>query len=592
MRTLGVAFFLPKFCFIYSCEEPESTASSTTSLSETEKQLTVDISAKSKIPANEERAPFKKALVFNEEPAIEESTLIKKPLKRHIPHGEMLVQEQPLTLLEEDEYCNLFGLSPMTFGRKCSPEEPVFVEGTISSKKRILYQETQNKEKLVLVKSKTYDNHFSVELVDKDEPDPEPLIEEATVVSRPLSLKNKCSIQGEERNTQGNRSFRKSLGLQKVTTTTYSEEPVTIKDYYECFPDLLSPYSSENEGNFKSQKSLDLQEKIDTQNDPPQKPLDSQNSLSSEETFLRKFVSKDERSSEEESSQESIAQEQEFLLKRDLYENSSGNDDDIPLTNCPVAFREQSIMEKEDFKECLKTQEKISTEKMTLVKKPLMLQGDNIEKILFKEHTTDIEADFEKEATLKDPLDSLEKSRSEIVPVLRELLQLLQKPCMEKLIDPKEPLTLQENPKSKTEDLLKELLTLLEKPHTEQPLAFQQKTITEREVSLSALKENLSIEKEANPVTCEEEESFSKTLFSPQVLSKSNLSSCILESRSSNYKDDNMCHISKLNPGMKVAQYKPGSKSSPSSLCGMPEKVFISLFSPLNWMSYCLRDSC
>lgn len=591
MRTLGVAFFLPKFCFIYSCEEPESTASSTTSLSETEKQLTVDISAKSKIPANEERAPFKKALVFNEEPAIEESTLIKKPLKRHIPHGEMLVQEQPLTLLEEDEYCNLFGLSPMTFGRKCSPEEPVFVEGTISSKKRILYQETQNK-KLVLVKSKTYDNHFSVELVDKDEPDPEPLIEEATVVSRPLSLKNKCSIQGEERNTQGNRSFRKSLGLQKVTTTTYSEEPVTIKDYYECFPDLLSPYSSENEGNFKSQKSLDLQEKIDTQNDPPQKPLDSQNSLSSEETFLRKFVSKDERSSEEESSQESIAQEQEFLLKRDLYENSSGNDDDIPLTNCPVAFREQSIMEKEDFKECLKTQEKISTEKMTLVKKPLMLQGDNIEKILFKEHTTDIEADFEKEATLKDPLDSLEKSRSEIVPVLRELLQLLQKPCMEKLIDPKEPLTLQENPKSKTEDLLKELLTLLEKPHTEQPLAFQQKTITEREVSLSALKENLSIEKEANPVTCEEEESFSKTLFSPQVLSKSNLSSCILESRSSNYKDDNMCHISKLNPGMKVAQYKPGSKSSPSSLCGMPEKVFISLFSPLNWMSYCLRDSC
>lgn len=591
MRTLGVAFFLPKFCFIYSCEEPESTASSTTSLSETEKQLTVDISAKSKIPANEERAPFKKALVFNEEPAIEESTLIKKPLKRHIPHGEMLVQEQPLTLLEEDEYCNLFGLSPMTFGRKCSPEEPVFVEGTISSKKRILYQETQNK-KLVLVKSKTYDNHFSVELVDKDEPDPEPLIEEATVVSRPLSLKNKCSIQGEERNTQGNRSFRKSLGLQKVTTTTYSEEPVTIKDYYECFPDLLSPYSSENEGNFKSQKSLDLQEKIDTQNDPPQKPLDSQNSLSSEETFLRKFVSKDERSSEEESSQESIAQEQEFLLKRDLYENSSGNDDDIPLTNCPVAFREQSIMEKEDFKECLKTQEKISTEKMTLVKKPLMLQGDNIEKILFKEHTTDIEADFEKEATLKDPLDSLEKSRSEIVPVLKELLQLLQKTCMEKLIDPKEPLTLQENPKSKTEDLLKELLTLLEKPHTEQPLAFQQKTITEREVSLSALKENLSIEKEANPVTCEEEESFSKTLFSPQVLSKSNLSSCILESRSSNYKDDNMCHISKLNPGMKVAQYKPGSKSSPSSLCGMPEKVFISLFSPLNWMSYCLRDSC
>ncbi|XP_003505848.1 G2/mitotic-specific cyclin-B3 [Cricetulus griseus] len=289
----------------------------------------------------------------------------------------------------------------------------------------------------------------------------------------------------------------------------YSKESVTLNDDNMFFsPELFSPYSYTYEDTFKSQKSLDLQEKTDRKKDSHRKLFDSQDSVSEEEAFLRKLFCKDRYPSSAESSQErTVALEQEFVLKKILEENSSGEVDgsfsyhSLHFQSYPSPMVEAAV-------EPLHFQEELSMEKMAVPMKPLITQDNSTEEAVLNKYTSDTinqcwplqeTASIKDEAVVKEPLPPQEQTRADLVTVLKELLVIVKKPDVEKVA-----LTLQEKPPSNVEVLLNEVLELMEKPRIggesilEEPLALQENPSKKTEATLKeplALKENLSIEK-------------------------------------------------------------------------------------------------
>ncbi|XP_008821811.1 G2/mitotic-specific cyclin-B3-like, partial [Nannospalax galili] len=571
----------------------------------------------------EEESHFQEASSFKNQCIMEETDPTQKPLpldtQQHPIQGTVSHLKNPLVL------------STATSGEKSLIKEPFsFKEENMS---------LQKSKYITQINPTCPEQSEWLDIIDGDMnlffTDPGSLREEPTteLLQEPSSLKETYSILKKV-------SPSKLLAAQEKTTSqkeAFSKEPVTSKeeptDYYEFSPELFSPYSSEND--FKLPQSLDLQEKTDTKNESPPKLLASQDSISEEEALFRKYFCRGRRSSDEESSPErTVAQEQEFLLMRELglHDNSS-NDGDKRLINHPVTFQEHSNIKKKNFKEPLKRQEKLSAGKMALLKKPLILQENPIGKTFLNEHTIDTEdhsqkcftlqetPSIEKEATVKEILALLEKSRTEVVPVLKKLLVLLENPSMEN-----KPLTSQENPKTKEESILQEVLALMGKSLTEKSTPrepLQQEPITKAEVTMNALKENPSTDKEARPQkvlsinhksgiekdifrktdfkkksnteahfketlslnekltavkklsfqsplaleeNSQEEDSFLERLFYSQVTRKSNVSSNTLESRPGNSKTVNMSHVSKFNPDMKFSSHKSGSKNSHSSV--------------------------
>lgn len=127
-EDLGVAFFLPTLCFLYS-----SKVGLVTSLSNVEKQFILDIPTKSKTLTTKEPSVFQKTLVLNKEPATEETRLLKKTLQSRACHQKTFLVEKPLNLVEETEDYNEFDAEPMiTSKREKKPEEADVTEKVVS----------------------------------------------------------------------------------------------------------------------------------------------------------------------------------------------------------------------------------------------------------------------------------------------------------------------------------------------------------------------------------------------------------------------------------------------------------------------------
>ncbi|KAL6092029.1 hypothetical protein STEG23_026832 [Scotinomys teguina] len=313
---------------------------------------------------------------------------------------------------------------------------------------------------------------------------------------KPGSLRNETITSFQEDPSTLN---EKHSILQKLPTPvplaseeeTTNQESVTLNDD-KLFSSLeFFPYSSDYEDPFK------LQEKTDRENDSPKKLLDSQDSVSEEEAFLRKLFCKDRYSSSQESSQErTVALEQKFILKKVLEENSSGDVDESPSDHSPHVEKYFST-EEEVSQESLNSQEKLRVEIAALLES-LNTPDNSMEEAFLK--STDTEAhdnkcltlqettSIKEEATLKGPLASQEKPGSELVTV----------PNVENVV-----LTSQEKAPSNAEVFLNDVFELVEKPETrtestvEKLLAFQENPSAKTEASLKeplALKENPSIE--------------------------------------------------------------------------------------------------
>ncbi|XP_036030425.1 G2/mitotic-specific cyclin-B3 [Onychomys torridus] len=332
---------------------------------------------------------------------------------------------------------------------------------------------------------------------------------------KPGSLRNETITSFQENTASLNEKYSipqklpTPMPLASEEKTT-SQESGTLNDNKILFcPELVFPGSSADEDPFKFQQSLNLQEKTDRENDSHKKLLNSQDSVSEEESFLRKLFCKDGYPCTEESSQERpIALEQEFVFKKVLEETSSGDVDES--SHHSPHFQKFFSTKEEASEEPLNVQEELSIEKMAVLLEPLTTQ-DNSMKEAFLKKCTDTEAHYKKfltsqettsikeEATLKGPLDSQEKTGAELVTVLKELLVIVKKPNVENVV-----LTSQEKAPSDAEVFLNEVLELVEKPKIEtestleKPLALQENPSTQTQVSLKeslALTENPSIEK-------------------------------------------------------------------------------------------------
>uniref|UniRef100_A0A8C8U7Y1 Cyclin B3 n=1 Tax=Peromyscus maniculatus bairdii TaxID=230844 RepID=A0A8C8U7Y1_PERMB len=322
---------------------------------------------------------------------------------------------------------------------------------------------------------------------------------------KPGSLRNETITRFQENPASLNEKYSipqklpTPMPLASEEKTT-SQESGILKDNKLLFcPDLFFPGSSADEDPFKFQKSLNLQENTDRENDSHKKLLNSQDSVSEEESFY-----KDRYPSSEESSQErSIALEQEFVFKKVLEENSSGDVDES--IHHSLHLQKYFSTKEEASEEPLNIQEELSIEKMAALLEPLNTQ-DNSMKEAFLKQSTDTEAHHKKcltlqettsikeeEATLKGPLASQEKPGAELVTVLKELLVIVKKPNVENVV-----LTSQEKAPSNAEVFLNEVLELVEKPKIGTESTLQENPSTKTEASLMeplASKENPSIEK-------------------------------------------------------------------------------------------------
>nr|Q810T2.2 RecName: Full=G2/mitotic-specific cyclin-B3 [Mus musculus]CAD88194.1 cyclin B3 [Mus musculus] len=321
---------------------------------------------------------------------------------------------------------------------------------------------------------------------------------------------------------------------QKTTSQerAHRKESVASNDDKNFFSqDLFSPFSSADEDTLKFHKSLDFQEQVDRKNDSHKKMFDSQDSVSEEESFLRKLFCKDRCSSTEELSQErTVALEQEFLLIKILNENTS-SDVDEPLSHqsphiqnhsdttkealeasealeAPEALETlEALVASEDLEEPLNILEELSTENMVALMKMLVTEDESTKDSFSGNYTAAREAHAEKSlsleetsineaATLKESLSSQEKHRAELVTVLKELLVLMKNPSLKRVA-----LAFQENPSNNVETLLREVLALVENSTADES-TLQEKPSTKTDVTpkeLLALEENSS-NKKANPM--------------------------------------------------------------------------------------------
>ncbi|XP_005085206.1 G2/mitotic-specific cyclin-B3 [Mesocricetus auratus] len=158
-----------------------------TSVSNIEKQFIQDIPTKSKALTTEKPSVFQKTSVLNEKPATEETSLMKKTLKKRAYHRDKFLKEQPVTLLEETEVYDGLDTELMTSEMMDEPKEADTIKEMIDSKKPATRKAT--------------------------------LTSKATFTSSPLSLKNKPAIQEEKSTIRGKSSFRKKSSELKVVTT-------------------------------------------------------------------------------------------------------------------------------------------------------------------------------------------------------------------------------------------------------------------------------------------------------------------------------------------------------------------------------------
>lgn len=134
MRTRSY-IFLTTLSFIYS-----SKSGLVTSLSNMERQFILEIPTKPKTLTTKEPSVFQKTLVFNEESATEETSLMKKTLQSCACHQETFLVGEPLSSLEKTEDNNEFDIEPMTSEREDKPKEAGITEKVVSLGNHIFLQ--------------------------------------------------------------------------------------------------------------------------------------------------------------------------------------------------------------------------------------------------------------------------------------------------------------------------------------------------------------------------------------------------------------------------------------------------------------------
>ncbi|XP_036161720.1 G2/mitotic-specific cyclin-B3 [Myotis myotis] len=304
--------------------ELSSSAVSTMVLNFVEKPLTVNISTISKAPTTEEASLLKKPLVLKEKPTTRNTTHIKRSLslKKDINWNKTSEFVEPLSLLGETESDFEFVSEPVTFGNKHETGEATFAKRTLSSTKLYISQEKQ----FCCVKELTsLDNNIEKDsFVEPMNFRKKPKTEESTTTERLLTL-NKCT-------TQEKVSYkRKPLILQKATSREklLNEEP---------FPFETKSTTKQ----FLFQEPFLLQEKHTTEGDMSvlKKPLALQKNPTEEDSLLKE----------------------------------------------PLAFKKKRTMEKATPNEVLVFAKRRTTEdKLSCLKKPLVLQAISEEKSLIKE---------------------------------------------------------------------------------------------------------------------------------------------------------------------------------------------------------------
>lgn len=228
-----------------------------------EKPLLLDISTNFQTPAPEEVSFAKKPILLKEPPSTEETTLLKKPLKKYTNPREASLLERSLSLLEETDCDDEFVKEPVTFGKKHKPKEAAITKKTLSLKKMHTYQGKQLclEEPVTLQDSDVEEGSFSMELMNLRE---KPKIQESSSTKKPLPLSSKCTSMEKVSNTI------KSALLQKITSEEelVTKEPpafmrTTNKESFSWQPSALKEKHTTEQEISISKKSLTLQEKTD-----------------------------------------------------------------------------------------------------------------------------------------------------------------------------------------------------------------------------------------------------------------------------------------------------------------------------------------
>ncbi|XP_073918720.1 G2/mitotic-specific cyclin-B3 isoform X2 [Castor canadensis] len=193
-----------------------------------EKLPVLDISTKSKTPPTEEACIFEKLSVLREEPAVQETTLIKKALKQCTNHGELSLLEKSLPLQEETDNENEFGIEPVTFGKKPKTEESSLTKKILSLKKKCTPQGKSSYmvKPLVLQKITSEEKSLTkVPLSFKTKPTEEypfwkpPALQEKYTTEQEVSVLKKSLALQEKINFEEDSLFKQSLAFKKKPTT-------------------------------------------------------------------------------------------------------------------------------------------------------------------------------------------------------------------------------------------------------------------------------------------------------------------------------------------------------------------------------------
>ncbi|XP_023382262.1 G2/mitotic-specific cyclin-B3 isoform X4 [Pteropus vampyrus] len=330
--------------------EPLPVAISTTMISNIVDKLILENSTTSQTLTTEEASLFKKPLVLKEQPTNRDIILIKRSLslKKHTNQGEMALLEKPLSLQEETDSGDKSVVEPMTFVKKHKTEEAAITERAFSLNKMCAYQGKQSfcGEELALQDITVEEDSFFMEPMNFTN---KPKTEEATSTKRLLTLKKKCTTQGEMSHK------KKPLVLQKTT----SGEKSLIKE-------LLSFKEKPSTEESLFQEPSPLQEKHTTQG----KVSILKNPLALQKTPTEK----------------------ESLLME------------------PLVFKKSTIEQATDTKKLVFLKKKCTTQsKMSCLKKPLVLQTISEEKALIKkilpfkkELTTEEESLFKESSVLQE----------------------------------------------------------------------------------------------------------------------------------------------------------------------------------------------
>ncbi|XP_005411411.1 PREDICTED: G2/mitotic-specific cyclin-B3 isoform X2 [Chinchilla lanigera] len=408
-----------------------------------EKTYLLDISTNSETSTDDELLFVKRPLLLKEESSTEETTFIKKSLKKCRNPRESSLLEKSLSLQEESDDED-FVIEPVTFGKKHKPKEAVIPKKTPSFKKMGTYQGKQSclEELTIVEESDVEEDSLSMELMNLTK---KPKTEESSSTKKPLPLSNKHTTIEKTSNMIKPVLLRKITSEEELITKEPSallRESTASKESLSWKPSALREKHTTEQENHILKKSLTLQEKTDFK----------ENSLSKDiRTFKQKLITK-----EATRPKSPVFGKEESTIQRKIHTIQGKKS---------ITYGMPS-----HFKTSLEVQEVISGEK-SLSAKPLSFKRNPITEFcqepstLQEKHATQAEVDLlQKPWTLQKNINREKCHMTTKASYRRKSLPLKKKQKVQKKL-------------SRYKPLLLERVTYGEDSLTQEPLSFETYTI-------------------------------------------------------------------------------------------------------------------